>query len=652
MENRDDTQGAVVPALYGRLLEELELDRDVTALTATLAEIEGLDEAEPQRAGLMVAGRQAIALRARLEEYQHKERSLRALFEVAQSLTELRNLDEVLHDIVRRSRQLLGCDVAWLAGRAGPNMRVLAIEGAHTLAVREMSARVDLGIAGYVRRTKAVFATPDYQSDPAISHDSTLDDTLAREGIRSALAAPLMSGQEVIGVLILAGRDRRTHQAWEKSTLATFAAQASLAIRNAEAFEAKRAALAQAEEANGRLQEQIAHLEVSVDAHDRIARQLSKGGGVEPMVHEIADLLGGEVIFVDPSGVEISAAKAKGVQLPARDWVRRRAGPEVLIGAEKSRVAGRSVVLDKEGTGGTEARVAAVAGGGELLGALILRSERARDDHEIRIFERGSTAMAVLALRAERDRMSRQQEAAVILRGLIEPGQGVDLGARARQAGLDLSGPMALGVFAIGSGRGAVTRRALAGVLRGQPHLVAEIDDRLVVLVNHADPEALRVESEAAVFGDHAEPGVGILSGRLDGAGEVAEAYRAALRGLDLLRKLGRGSRVVAEPDLSVYAILYREHSAADLARVMAGVLGPLGRAGAAKGALLAGTLLAFFDGGRNARATAERLGVHVNTVHNRIETAYRLLGRSPGEGPDLELHVALRLHALGAAGS
>jgi hypothetical protein len=60
----------------------------------------------------------------------------------------------------------------------------------------------------------------------------------------------------------------------------------------------------------------------------------------------------------------------------------------------------------------------------------------------------------------------------------------------------------------------------------------------------------------------------------------------------------------------------------------------------------LAATLRAYLDENASPTRTAKRLGVHENTVANRVRQAEKLLGRPAGE-QRLELHVALALAPL-----
>ncbi len=79
-------------------------------------------------------------------------------------------------------------------------------------------------------------------------------------------------------------------------------------------------------------------------------------------------------------------------------------------------------------------------------------------------------------------------------------------------------------------------------------------------------------------------------------------------------------------------------------------LIGPLRRADQARGTALVATLLTYMDHGHNARAAARVLSVHVNTLHNRLETITALLPgwNEPGRG--LEIHLALRIALQTAA--
>ena len=68
------------------------------------------------------------------------------------------------------------------------------------------------------------------------------------------------------------------------------------------------------------------------------------------------------------------------------------------------------------------------------------------------------------------------------------------------------------------------------------------------------------------------------------------------------------------------------------------------------RGAELAATLLSYFDCNQNAKVTAQRLQIHVNTVRQRLATIEELLGHWGQASRALEIHIALRLWSLALA--
>src|SRR5262249_53258647 len=61
----------------------------------------------------------------------------------------------------------------------------------------------------------------------------------------------------------------------------------------------------------------------------------------------------------------------------------------------------------------------------------------------------------------------------------------------------------------------------------------------------------------------------------------------------------------------------------------------------------LAETILCYLDSSHNARRTAAKLGIHVNTLRQRFETIDRLLEGWSDTPKALEIHLALRLWQL-----
>jgi sugar diacid utilization regulator len=58
-------------------------------------------------------------------------------------------------------------------------------------------------------------------------------------------------------------------------------------------------------------------------------------------------------------------------------------------------------------------------------------------------------------------------------------------------------------------------------------------------------------------------------------------------------------------------------------------------------------TLLAYLEHTHNAKATADFLKIHVNTLRQRLEAVDAILGNWRAGGRSLEVHVALRMNNL-----
>ena len=58
-------------------------------------------------------------------------------------------------------------------------------------------------------------------------------------------------------------------------------------------------------------------------------------------------------------------------------------------------------------------------------------------------------------------------------------------------------------------------------------------------------------------------------------------------------------------------------------------------------------TLLVYFDAQHNVKRTADALGLHINTVRQRLDALREITGGWDDLVKALELHVALRLSAI-----
>ena len=139
-------------------------------------------------------------------------------------------------------------------------------------------------------------------------------------------------------------------------------------------------------------------------------------------------------------------------------------------------------------------------------------------------------------------------------------------------------------------------------------------------------------------------PRIRVAVGRsAKGIGGFRRTHREAVKAQQTAAAAGSLGGLTLYEDVELIALL-----AADAEGMQAFVASELGTAMAAPGrraAHLLDTALAFLRCNGNASATAQLLGIHRNTVRNRLIRTEELLGRAL-EVPNVRLELALALHA------
>lgn len=622
-------------------------ETEAAGLKQVLHDVEQLGDSHPLHPALVTAIYRAISVHERLEQHQQNEFGLRAVFESAQFLTELKELDYVLFEIVERGRRLLGSGLAWLAGLdpEDGSLRALAFSGVYSDEFSKKQPPVTAGVAGHVLKTRSSFTTHDYMADMRFEHSPESDAMISGEGLCSLVAVPLLSGADVAGVLIVGDRYTRRYLPREISILGTLAAHASVAVRNARTFEMTRKALIAAERANHLLEAHTQALEVAADAHERLTRLLAKGATLQEMIGVVGGILEGEVHYLDAAGGEVCRTAAISAELPAT--MPEAVRTQIQLTASQCRVAGKSVpvILDAEG----HARVAAVMSGDELFGILVICTAEPLTELAVRIFERSAMATAVLELSAQKKSASQDREVNLAIRAALDEDGVIDAGVslRLERHGLDPARPAMLVLVEVEKTKTGFVVRRLVSRFRALTKLVTELDGYAVMLFNPEPGQPFEDALSALLFEDLKFSGLACISGPHDGRQGLAQAYAYARKTFSLLHALGRKDCVVHEAALRMYAVLFQHQSARDLEAVIDSTVGVLLAYDARRRTRMTDTLLVYLDHMRNARATAQALGIHVNTLRNRLDIIASLLGPWESDGCAAEIHLVLRLRRL-----
>ncbi|MER5437124.1 GAF domain-containing protein [Streptomyces sp. NPDC002790] len=586
----------------------------------------------PERiAALEAAKALALRVRAEMEGRRRREAELSALFETAHDLAGLRDLDAVLQAIVQRARSLLGTDVAYLTlndpVRGDTCMRVT--EGSVAARFQQLRLGMGEGLGGLVAQTARPYVTDDYGHDVRFQHTRSIDAGVGDEGLVAILGVPLMLGAQVIGVLFASDRRARVFEREEIALLGSFAALAAAAIDTANLLSETRQALNELERANEIIRDRSGVIERASDVHDRLAELVLRGGGVHDVAAAVSQVLDGTVEFTEAEAAPdhaLEASRADGHAVRHRDdWV------------------------------------AAVAAGGELLGALVLRGHPGLDPVDQRTLERAAMVTSLLLLARRSAAEAEQRVRGELLDDLLD-GRDRDprlLRERAERLHADLDAPHVVLAARLESTDGAeqqaAARRRLwsaANHLAATRHGLAAARDGGTVLLLPADTTAASelASQVAARLSEaiHDSVTVGASAPVTDPVGTVAAAYAEAQRCLDALRLLGRTGQGAAAEDFGFLGLLLADSR--DVGGFVARTIGDIVTYDERKGTDLLRTLDAYFASGMSPARTKDALHVHVNTVAQRLERVGRLLGddwQSPERA--LEIQLALRLHRLSA---
>lgn len=639
-------------ALQSELLTMLQRNAEGADFARMRERVQSHVADEAQRSLLLGNIAAAVAVREQQDLQLRREKGLQVVLETAHDLTAIRDLELVLQAIVRRARQIFAADIGYLThfDRLRNDFYIRATDGAISERFKNVRVPPEHGICGHVLKHKTPYHSSSYMNDAGFTHDQGIDLAVTEEGVRSLLGAPLMVGNHCIGVLCICDRQPRSHQPWEVSMLATLAAHAAIAIENARLFQEAQVALQHASQANAQLHRQAEEIEAAADAHERMTKLVARGSAITEILALMASMLRGQVWLLDEAEQLVHASPPASsttadplrLRVEEQDALHRALGDSRMSGG--SRPAGAFE--------GQTLRVSALMGAERLLGALVMLTPAELTATEVRIFERGALVAGVALLARERSELALSSEAAATIRALVSWQQEHPsaLQARAAPLGLDLAGPLRVVVLGLEGRDIEYALRRVRPALPKTPHaaLLMEACEGLVVAVA---PEALFAPLcqaiTATLLPDTRLDLVGVASDPVPRVDALPQAFAQLKRCIGVLRALGRRHELVPQAALNVYATLFEQRQGSELGAFIEATAGVLAAQDRRRGTDLCGTLLCYLEQAQNARAAAEALGIHVNTLRQRLDSVDALIGPWREGGRALELHMGLRLHML-----
>ncbi|MFK0212936.1 helix-turn-helix domain-containing protein, partial [Streptomyces sp. NPDC090298] len=578
-----------------------------------------------------------------------REAALTALTDTTRDLTLSYDLDSLLRVITRRARRILGLDLAYVTLR-GPHgaCYVHTTEGSRAATgpgprlTPGLRIAEGYGLGGAVQLHGEAVWTADYLADERFAPSGSLDagvhapafdeiaeSALRAEGLHAIVAAPLRSGDTVIGALYGADRRVRHHTSEEIALLSGLADLAALAVEKAGLLDRTRAEVSELERDSSRVRTSLTRMRHVSEAHGRIMNLVLAGGDLCNVAKAAADALDATVLIRDPGGRPLAAAG----DLPGLD-------EEAVAKASLDAHARRRPVLAADDTW-----VAPVIAGSEDLGGLVVRAAGSLTGEDERLLELAAQSVAFLLLMRRSTAVAEGPVRDELLDDLIAdpPHAPQQIAQRARRLGVDLGRPHVL-VLARPEGgeqgRAVVWASSYAYRLSG---LKTVQGGCIVLLLPGIDASAAAKAVAAELSPLLGHPVSVAAAGPAQSPDGVGRIHQEAGRCLDAMSALGGTGSAASAQDLGFLGLLLSDDN--DVDGFVEAAIGPVLDYDAERFTDLTHTLEAYFASGGSPTNAAEALHVHPNTVSRRLERIGELLGpewQKPGQV--LEVQLALRL--------
>ncbi len=179
-------------------------------------------------------------LREQADELAHRVDAQRTLAEMATQLTSLRDPSAVQEQTLRAAVRLLKGDGGQIGMVAHDDEGVLRWGDGHSLVHDRLTpftdrdhTRADDGVSGKALRLGRPTRTDDYLADQTFSHEPQSDRDVAKLGIRSVIAAPLVGEQGPAGVIGVYTERTGSFDEDDAELLGLLADQAAIVMSNA-----------------------------------------------------------------------------------------------------------------------------------------------------------------------------------------------------------------------------------------------------------------------------------------------------------------------------------------------------------------------------------------------------------------------------------
>jgi putative methionine-R-sulfoxide reductase with GAF domain len=627
MPEHDEAIASLLDAAY---------DPDLVGPTGVSDALRQLGASETDAA--LLADRVARTQRE-LSRLRRREHELTALFSSARELAELRDSDAVLARLVQRAREMMGVDLAYLSefDPETSELRVRETSGAVSASFQQLRVPPGRGLASVVVESRTAQWAADYTAYTADRHDAGIDDAVSAEGLVSLLGVPMLSSDDVLGVLFVGNREKKEFSPDEVALLSALADHASVILQTTHTLRE----LQVSEDSSRRTLESLtAHLverDRANTVHQELVQAVLAGGGFGPVAETLASALGRAVAIIDAQENVIAAAG-----LPLAPGMLSLDEP-VREALAESRSHGHCVPVAGRGV----RAVSALTAGSRHFGALLLGDGAFElGAVDLRTIERAAQVGALLELQQEAASGADHRVRSELIADLLDdvPERRSDVERRARRLGVDLDALDSLLLLSVPGDQQTAAARALVRLLDDRA-LVGEYRGFVVAAVSgqrrEIDPERLRMQIAAAV-----QDSVTVVVPPLAKA-TLPSSFLAARRTARLLAALELTDLTARVEDFLPYSAVL-DTDAQGLSTFLSDTIGAVRRYDAERNADLLGTLRAFVRNNASPTRTARSLNFHTNTILQRLDRLDHVLGSGWRDDERMfRIGIAVRLDEL-----
>ena len=566
--------------------------------------------------------RQRIAVQ-NLDEVQ-------ALQRVATRILKSHDLSEILLLITQEAKQLLSADICGVLLREDDKIVMRRCVGNRSPETANLQMGPGQGLAGLVLAHRKPASVEDYVTSEAISRD--FFHLAEAELVRSALAAPLLGRDDIIGVLEVWRRRPSTFTPQDTTRLTALANLTSIALENAELYAGQRRMVEELGQAHKALNQRFDVVRSVSSLTQTLMLLLLKGTGLNAIVSTTSTTLKTDVAVIDRDGTLLAwsgSDRAHGLV----------AAVAAAVVAQGVATAGRSMTQ-----GGLSWRVQPIFVEGEAVAWILGTLD---DAHRSELIELTLTQVAIIAAlqRLEQRSASRARSESIdaTLWDLLRADETARAAAidRAADLKLDLEGPMRLYLCELGAtvpgsaqSSGSILRQKITHAVqtvRGEKARAIALQG-ISIAVLCSDQALDDAERFAKGLAEAISDGLGGRQVVVGGSSRchvpraLAIAYREAQIALDVSRQMGKTASVVYDRAGVVGMLLSLRHDVG-MRRFLELNLGELLNEEPKQRDLFLQTLRVYFDVNCSHEAASQKLGVHRKTIAHRLGRISDLTG-------------------------